>query len=222
MRTHDPFRIVRAHSDSEADMRLCSVVLLLVVVNGGAAFAQEPAAVGVKAGVNFANLNFEGEGATVNFDQRTGFVGGLFVVWPASSRLALQTEVLYSQKGAKIEEDEATGKIKFDYVDVPVLARVSTPASGGTAFHLFAGPSFGFRVSAKSEATFEGEEESEDLDDEVERFDLGLVAGAGLQFGRFEIDGRYTWGLTNLNKDEEDEGVKIKNRVFSVMAGIRF
>ena len=55
----------------------------------------------------------------------------------------------------------------------------------------------------------------------MERFDLGLVAGAGLEFGRFVIDGRYTWGLSNINKDESED-VKIKNRVFAVMAGIRF
>ena len=203
-------------------MRLCSIIVAMTVLAGGAASAQEqPAAVGVKAGMNFANLNFEGDGATVNLDQRKGFVGGLFVVWPATGRVALQTEALYSQKGAQMEEDGASGKIKLDYVDVPVLARFSSPVSGGTSFHVFAGPSFNFRVSAKAESSFEDEEENEDIDDDVERFDLGLVAGAGLEFGRFVLDGRYTWGLSNINKDEADD-VKIKNHVFAVMAGIRF
>jgi hypothetical protein len=182
---------------------------------------EQPAAVGVKAGMNFSNLNFDGDGASLNLDQRKGFVGGLFVVWPATGRVALQTEALYSQKGAQMEEGDASGKIKLDYIDVPVLGRFSSPVSGGTSFHVFAGPSFGFRVSAKAESSFGDEEESEDIDDDVERFDLGLVAGAGLEFGRFVIDGRYTWGLSNINKDEADD-VKIKNRVFAVMAGIRF
>jgi hypothetical protein len=203
-------------------MRLSSMVLALTVLTGGVASAQEqPAAVGVKAGMNFSNLNFDGDGASLNLDQRKGFVGGLFVVWPATGRVALQTEALYSQKGAQMEEGDASGKIKLDYIDVPVLGRFSSPVSGGTSFHVFAGPSFGFRVSAKAESSFGDEEESEDIDDDVERFDLGLVAGAGLEFGRFVIDGRYTWGLSNINKDEADD-VKIKNRVFAVMAGIRF
>ena len=203
-------------------MRLIPIVLALIVGSSGMAAAQDaPVAVGVKAGVNFANLNFDADDASVNFDQRKGFVGGLFVVWPANSLVALQSEVLYSQKGAQIEEGGMTAKLKLDYVDIPVLARVSSPASGGASFHVFAGPSFAVRVSAKTEANFEGEEESEDVDDDVERFDLGLVAGAGLEFGRFVIDGRYTWGLSNINKDDEDD-VKIKTRVFAVMAGIRF
>ena len=203
-------------------MRICSMVLAVVFVSSGAALAQEqPAAVGLKAGVNLANLNFEGDGETVSLDQRKGVVGGLFVVWPANSRFALQTEALYSQKGAQMEEGGDSAKIKLDYIDVPVLARISSPLSRGTSFHAFAGPSFGFRVSAKSESSFDGEEESEDIDDDVERFDLGLVAGAGVEMGRFVIDGRYTWGLSNINKIESDD-VKIKNRVFAVMAGIRF
>ena len=203
-------------------MRFCSMVLALLVVVAGTASAQEQsAAVGVKAGINFANLNFEGDGATVNLDQRKGVVGGLFVIWPADGRLGLQTEVLYSQKGAQMEEGGDSAKIKLDYIDVPVLARFSSPVSTGTSFHVFAGPSFGFRVSAKAESSFEDEDDSEDIEDDVERFDFGLVAGAGLEIGRFLVDGRYTWGLSNINKVESDD-VKIKNRVFSVMAGIRF
>jgi hypothetical protein len=48
-----------------------------------------------------------------------------------------------------------------------------------------------------------------------------VVAGAGVNFGRFTLDGRYTWGLTNLNSLRDDE-MKIRNRVFSIMAGVRF
>ena len=203
-------------------MRFCSIVLALVVLVAGTASAQEQsAAVGVKAGINFANLNFEGDGATVNLDKRKGVVGGLFVIWPAQGRVGLQTEALFSQKGAQIEEGGDSAKIKLDYIDVPVLARFSSPVSTGTSFYVFAGPSFGFRVSAKAESSVEDEDESEDIEDDVERFDLGLVAGAGLEFGRFLLDGRYTWGLSNINKVESDD-VKIKNRVFSVMAGFRF
>jgi hypothetical protein len=194
----------------------------LLVGGASAAAAQEPAAaIGVKGGVNFANLQFEGDGVDVNFDRRTGFVGGLFVIWPATSRVALQTEALYSQQGAEIEEEGASGTIELDYVTVPVLLRVSSAPSAPASFHVFGGPSLGFRVRARSSGSFEGETSSEDISDDVERFDLGMTAGAGVDLGRLTIDGRYTWGLSNLNKDESDE-LEIKNRVFSVMVGVRF
>lgn len=202
-------------------MRKWLFVVVALLAFGSTANAQG-AAVGVKAGVNFANLSFDADEADVSFDQRTGFVGGLFVVWPAGGPIALQTEVLYSQKGAKIEEGSASGTIKLDFIEIPILLRASSaPSSGGASFHVFGGPSLGFRVRARGESTFEGQTEEEDLDDEVESFDFGLVAGAGLEVGRFVLDGRYTWGLSNLNK-EDQEDVKIRSRVFSVMAGVRF
>ena len=202
-------------------MRKWLFVVVALLVFGSTANAQE-AAVGFKGGVNFANLSFDADEADVSFDQRIGFVGGLFVVWPASGPIALQTEVLYAQKGATIEEGSASGTIELDFIEIPILLRASsTPSSGGVSFHVFGGPSLGFRVRAHAESTFDGQTEEEDLDDEVESFDFGLVAGAGLEVGRFVVDGRYTWGLSNLNKEDEED-VKIRSRVVSVMAGVRF
>ena len=202
-------------------MRSAGIVLALLLVCGSPAFAQQPAAFGVKAGVNFANLNFEGEDADVNFDSRMGFVGGLFVVVPSNSPFALQAEALYSQKGAQFDSEGFESKVRANFLEVPVLARFSTPASNGSSFHVFAGPSFGFKLSAEAVDSFEGEEETTDLDDETKSFDLGLVIGAGVEFGKFVIDGRYSWGMTDLNKDDTED-LKVKTRTFSVMAGFRF
>ena len=207
-------------------MRVCSIVLCLALCGATTATAQE-AAFGVKGGINFSNLKFDGDSVDVNLDQRTGFVGGLFIVWPASGTLALQTEFLYSQKGATFDEEGLEEKVSLDYIDIPVLLRMSSrPAKA--SFHAIAGPSFGFKTRARSKSSFEGESHEEDIGDEVETFDLGLVLGAGLDFGRMTIDGRYTWGLTDISKESVDDvqdpgdDVKVKNRVFTVMVGVRF
>ena len=55
----------------------------------------------------------------------------------------------------------------------------------------------------------------------MEGFEFGLVFGAGVEFGKFIIDGRYSHGFTNLNKDESEQ-LEVKTRVFSIMAGFRF
>jgi hypothetical protein len=41
---------------------------------------------------------------------------------------------------------------------------------------------------------------------------------------RFFIDGRYTFGLVNIDDDQADlaEGITIKSRTFSFMVGVRF
>jgi hypothetical protein len=41
--------------------------------------------------------------------------------------------------------------------------------------------------------------------------------GAGLERGRITADARYTLGLSNIN----EVGIETKNRVFSVMIGVK-
>jgi Outer membrane protein beta-barrel domain len=200
-------------------MRIYSFVLCTFLCTAGTAMAQ-PAVFGVKAGINLATVTFDPEPDEDVLDRRTGFVGGLFVVVPASDRLGFQGEVLFSQKGAS--EDGGAGDLALDYLEVPLLLRVGTASPLETSFHAFAGPSIGLRLRARVTAeTFDGETEDEDIADDVKGFDFGVVAGAGVNFGRFTLDGRYTWGLNNLNSLEDDE-MKLRNRVFSIMAGVRF
>jgi hypothetical protein len=200
-------------------MRIYSFVLCTFLCTAGTAMAQ-PAVFGVKAGINLATVTFDPEPDEDVLDRRTGFVGGLFVVVPASDRLGFQGEVLFSQKGAS--EDGGAGDLALDYLEVPLLLRVGTASPLETSFHAFAGPSIGLRLRARVTAeTFDGETEDEDIADDVKGFDFGVVAGAGVNFGRFTLDGRYTWGLNNLNSLEDDE-MKLRNRGFSIMAGVRF
>jgi len=205
-------------------MRVYGLLIGLVLTLGvSSAAAQTSPSFGVKAGVNFANLDFDADDVNLSFDRRTALVAGGFVLWPVRDTFGLQVEGLFTQKGAKIEDDGIEGSIKLDFFEVPVLARFSVPSSTRTSFHLFAGPSFGFRLRARSEAESEGESEDLDISDDVAGFDLGLVVGAGVEFGRIIVDGRYTHGLTNLNTSPDDQDdVKIKSRVFSIMAGFRW
>ena len=195
---------------------------LILTVGGSSASAQTGVSFGVKAGANFANLDFSGDDVDVSFDRRVGLVAGAFMLVPMTDTFGFQVEGLYSQKGAKFEEDGFEGSLKLDSFDVPVLARYTIPSSTDTSFHLFAGPSLGFKLSAKSKTSFDGEDDEEDISDDVAGVDFGVVIGAGLEFGRFVVDGRYTHGLTNLNKAEDNDGVETKSRVFSIMAGFRF
>jgi hypothetical protein len=43
-----------------------------------------------------------------------------------------------------------------------------------------------------------------------------------VDIGRVVIDGRYTWGLTNINRNPDEDDTTLRNRVFAVMAGFRF
>jgi outer membrane protein with beta-barrel domain len=196
------------------------MVLLVVLMTGAAsgAAAQEMT-YGVKGGVAFATLSFD-PSSEISYDLRTGIVAGGFVAFPLGSRLAIQPEGLYTQKGAKADDFGVSVTIKIDYVEVPVL--VTYRIAGGTerSFHLFGGPSVAFKTRSSSSASFGGSTIEADNDEDIETIDYGVVFGAGMDIGRFTIDGRFTLGLANINK--EDDEAKAHTRAIAVLAGVRF
>jgi hypothetical protein len=192
-----------------------AVVALALLVTGVVPVAAQGIQFGGKGGVNFANLRFD-EAIDLSFDDRIGLIAGGFVTIPLGDRFGIQPEVLFSQKGAQFDELGATGRVELDFLDVPILARYRF----GRLF-LFGGPSFGLKLRAREVTEFGDDQEEVDLADDVESFDFGIVAGAGYEFGRFSVDGRYTWGLSNINAVDSDE-VEIKTRVYAVLAGFRF
>lgn len=193
-------------------MKQLFVVLAVVGVLGVTeARAQDRG--GVRIGVNMATLSVDNE---EDFDPktRTGLVVGLYGVVPVNDIFAFQPEVLFSQQGAKVEDGSDEATLKLDYVQIPALARVRLGRTSPA--YLLVGPTFGFNTRAESE--FNGQ--TEDFKDEVKGNDVGLVTGIAIHAGRAVIDGRYTWGLMNID-DSTDPG-NVKSRVFSVSVGFRF
>ena len=191
-------------------------VLALILSLACAAPAAAQISYGVKGGVNFANVAIDpGGGASPS--GRVGALAGLFATMPMPWGLTLQPEAIYTVKGARFEFDGFESNYIVDYIEVPVLARFGVLRNG----YVIAGPSMAFRLRARSRIPFESSTEELDLDEEVESFDLGIVGGVGIEFGRWHVDGRYTHGLSDTDKDTSDD-VKMRNRVFSLSAGFRF
>lgn len=210
-------------------MRLTFLWIGVMLACGTSTAVAQDRQFGVKAGVNVAATSFAGDDSTDAYDERRiGFLAGGFGVLPLTDRIALQIEGLFSQKGGRVtvEEIDATSTLELDYLDFPVLARVGGAVSDRTRLHVFAGPSVGFRMGARSRVTVSGDTFSsgsvDNIEDDVTLFDFGFVAGAGADIGRrLVVDARYSWGLNNVIKDDS-AGVEIKNRVLSLMAGVRF
>ena len=195
------------------------VVLVAVVLLGGAPASAQGVSWGVKGGVNFATLSVDEE-PKPEFQYRIGLIAGGFVTWPLGSHLDVQPEALFSQQGTTLDELGATSTIKTDYLVTPILVRYKLNSSG-RGLVLFAGPSLGFKLTANATADFGDGSVTDDIGDEIESFDYGLVFGGGWEAGRLSIDGRYTWGLSRINVDEADPQ-KTMHRVIAVLAGIRF
>lgn len=199
--------------------RLLAAALTMLVFAHADAAAQQ-LQFGARAGVNLANVAIDGDDSSPSFDTRTGLVAGAFVTWQAVSWLQVQPEVLYTAKGASLELDGIDARLVLEYVEVPLLARVTRRVSGAPVY-VVAGPALAWRLGAKSRTVFSGATEEIDLADDVESFDLGIVAGGGVEVGRFVIDARYTFGVRDIDADRTD-AVSIRNRVLSVTAGFKF
>jgi hypothetical protein len=201
-------------------MRIAAVVCAFACLCGVPVFGQE-LTVGVKGGANMATERFESAAGSPGVARRVGAVVGMFGTLPLLSWLDLQPEALYSMKGSRLDLAGTKSSVWIDYLEVPVLLRVS-PGSGSTFRYFVAGgPSIGFRLRARSRTQFQTATEEIDVGGDLERLDLGAAIGGGVERGPLVLDGRYTLGLKDIDKDKTDT-VKVTNRTFSLTIGIKF
>jgi len=208
-----------------------SLVLALAVPPAAHALVFEK---GIKLGANLAN--FRGEFADfANTKGKLGFVGGPFVALRVAPDLAVQTEALFSMKGAKIssvrmdEQGIVRGPfdtfLNVDYLEVPVLLRGSLLPSARVQPQFYVGPTLGFTLSGKLASDY-GEQNLTNL----KPVDLGVAFGGGVsaRWGprRLLADLRYTTGFTHIyridNRDLFPCTAESINSVFSLMVGIGF
>jgi len=198
------------------------VALVLLPVR---AAAQTTTTFGVEGGVALANVDFSSDMFSVSFDNRLGGMGGFQIAWDFNRSVGLQVDALYIQKGTKSSEaffDELGElEIRVDYVEVPVLVRGNFHASDVVTIRIFGGPSFAFKVN--DEQSFGGEKLTGDDKLDLKAYDMGLSVGGAVQFGNFFVDGRYTFGLVDIDDDPDDDGlVTIKTRTATFMVGFVF
>ncbi|MGE0461000.1 MAG: porin family protein [Vicinamibacterales bacterium] len=206
--------------------KICSTLLAIAVALSASSRLASAQTFdgGVKGGLTFTDIprlaaDLEDAGAD-DVEWRIGRALGGFIAIGLTDSLAFQPELLWTQKGLKGREPllDTDLKVEFDYVEIPVLVRLGP--SNGQGIHVLAGPSFNFltRARAIEEGTFG---EDEDIKDETESVDVGLVVGLGYYGRLLLIEGRFEEGLRNVPKfPESDE--KYRNRAFMILAGLRF
>lgn len=186
---------------------------------------------GVRAGLNVSDfVGFDdGDVEVIELSPTLGFVGGVFAEVPLSPRLAIRPEVLYTQKGFKVDVPEFLDPgndldtdFDVDYIEVPVLARIGVPLSQTLDAGLLLGPTFAFKVN-ESTGDFDEEIVGGTVEDVFESFDLGIALGLEVGSGPFYVDLRYTPGLLDVIQDDQGaDDPSIRNSVFSVTGTFKF
>ena len=186
---------------------LSSFVMVLAVYAYGQGLSG-----GAKGGVNLSNQKYTNDGISLDTKAKPGILIGGYLIYMINEKFGVQPEVLFSMQGSKWDFSGDDSKFKFNYINVPILARYNIT----DMISIHAGPQFGFLMSADIEYE-DGDEE--EIKDDIKGVDVAGATGVevnlpnGLGFGA-----RYVLGFTNnIDTDDPDlDNLELKNRVIQL------
>jgi len=212
-------------------MTKIKILLFAMIAMGAfrATDAQAQFAIGIKGGVNFANLD-GANSVSVAYDKRTGYHLGAYVMFKFT-KIAIQPEILFSQQGQNFTYNGQDLKSNFDYITVPVMFKLYL--IGG--LNLQAGIQAGFLSSSSGDVYNTATStvvRGQDMSSFVHSTDWSAPVGIGfdLPLG-LNITARYNIGISEVNKQAGSTVPPVlissmgtnsaKNQVFQVSVGFK-
>lgn len=185
------------------------------------------AQIGLKAGLNFANVS---NASSINSSSRSGFMVGVFIAPPAKSIIASRTEIIYSKQGYDFKTSSKTGSINLNYIIIPQLIGINITKFVQLQF----GAQMAFLLNAKADSTntttsggMPGPYAS--IMNYYNKFDYGYALGGEIHpFKGLLIGARYNVSLSKLYKSMETgqtpsfTASDAKNNVVQLFAGWTF
>ena len=185
------------------------------------------AQVGLKGGINFANIT---KVSSINNSTNTGFAVSLFMAPKPRGLFGFQTEIEFSRQGYNFDTNTNTGNVNLDYIILPQLTTINL-----TRFvQIQIGPQVAFLLNAKASdnKTSSGSSYSNMLS-YYNRFDYGVAGGVEIHpFKGLLIGGRYNLSIGNIYKNLENSppgtvpsfipSVNVKNNVVNIYLGYHF
>lgn len=200
---------------------LCLCLLLLLTTQ--VMLAQKNIALGVKGGIGIPNLTAGDNSNPLSsgWSSRLGPYFGAVASFKVKSIFSIQVELNYSSQGGKKNGPQAiptsyftsnppagtptyvyatlNNETRLNYIELPVLAKITLPLGGGLHFMVDAGPYAGFLVAAKNIVSgntmiYADAAETvplttqpftfnltQDVKSDIKTFNLGVQAGIGLE-----------------------------------------
>jgi Outer membrane protein beta-barrel domain len=177
---------------------------------------------GILGGLNLANASVDPLPTGLSTGTLSGFGGGIVLSSSFVEGFGLNIEGLYLQKGTTLTaQGIGDYKLKANYIEVPVMLTYTfSMQTSSVGPYIMAGPSFGYRLSAKEVAP-DGTET--DFKDNTKSTDVGATFGAGVKLPvnpiTIFLEARYTIGFTNINNTPNDN-TTIKTKGIQIFVGI--
>ena len=205
-------------------MKKALLTLIVISVATIASFAQF-IGIGARGGLNFANVTVNNNGSpgtAFSPEAKTGYQLAGIVEFGFNKFFSVVPEIIYSSQGFNLQSAGIQYKTTLNYIQVPVLARLSLNLQRGRIF-INAGPQLGLKTSLTTDLPGGGSIGGVSSSD-FKSTDFGVVlgGGAGLDIGPGSVftDIRYTLGLTNINTNNSLGDMK--SGVFTISLGYMF
>lgn len=180
------------------------IVLSIVLLAAGICTQAQTLDFGLKAGLNFSEMENNRQDLYSGTANATGFLGGVFGRVGILGFFA-QPEVVYSQrKGAFTSKADGTAVINtLSYIDVPVLVGYKL-----AFFRVNAGPNFQFLVGANQDASTDAAKDPNFSKDNFNSATVGYQAGVGIDLMKLSLDVRYDGSFGSLGNEVNIGGQK--------------
>jgi len=191
-------------------MKKTLLILAACLMLGTAANAQNWT-YGVKGGMNLAAItdDVDDAGGKMKFS----FHLGAFAEYRFSDLFGIQPEFVYSRQGSYNKEGGLKEWMRFNYINIPVLAKLYI-AEG---FSVNLGPQFGILLNSKYKEKDGGSTQKINIPGS-KGLDVSFAMGLSYQLDyNWSINVRYNLGLTDVNKHFDG-----KNSVIQIGVGYRF
>lgn len=198
-------------------MNFKKVFLPVLLLTGVSLASYSQTSFGLRAGVNFQNLNGKDDaGDKLENKLKVGFNAGVTADIPvASPDYFVQTGLLFSTKGAKLQGFTQDVKANISYLEVPITF-LYKPLLGTGHLLVGVGPYVGFAVGGKFD------DEKIDFGDDLKRFDAGGNILFGYEFTqKVSAQLNAQLGLVNILPDNGNGDATLKNTGFGISLGYR-
>jgi hypothetical protein len=192
--------------------------LILFLMLLSPALLQAQIAVGVKAGLNLANVTSK----SISTNMYTGYFVGGYISPKQKKVVGFRSELILSRQGYDYKTNTNTGKVDLDYLLLPQLLVLKFTKK----FQVHLGGQIAFLLNAKVDSSGGGGNGS--LFDYLSRFDYGAVGGFEVSpFSGFVTGSRINISLNNISKEAISSPNfisrdLIRNNVLQIYVGWRF
>lgn len=196
-------------------------ILFLSIMLAGASMmfntmAQGNFALGIKAGYNSSKFRTDNASAiiegTENYtfqdakdEAKGGLLFGAFARIRLVNNLSFQPELLYAKKGGETVVQTNQGSITYEQPyhtwDIPLLAHLKLIDLKVLNIYGVAGPMAS--LTANEDEKWHSQLNVETFSSNRKDAQWSFQAGGGVEFGSFNLDVRYSWGLGEANKSLE-------------------